>query len=149
MNAGRSSRACRRPGLFRARWRRRSAGIPSSRARSCLAGIFGEWLVWVADPCVVRDSLGWSGLASEVRSLAQRSAQAAMNVKGLVTNSTGQAREGSSWSIAPGPRWPEIVGGDRLRARRQHDDLGPHRGALIEVDHILVDHADAAGGHAL
>src|SRR5262249_16876246 len=36
-----------------------------------------------------------------------------------------------------------------LRARRQHDDLGANRCALVEVDDILVDHADAAGGNAL
>jgi methyl-accepting chemotaxis protein len=49
-------------------------------------------------------------LASEVRSLAQRSAQAAMDVKGRVTNSTGQAREGVDLVHRAGTSLAEIVG---------------------------------------
>jgi hypothetical protein len=30
---------------------------------------------------------------------------------------------------------------------RQDDDFGPLNGALVEVDHILVNHADAARRH--
>jgi methyl-accepting chemotaxis protein len=37
---------------------------------------------------------GFSVVASEVRSLAQRSAQAAKDIKDLITNSTGQVKEG-------------------------------------------------------
>src|SRR5437879_2456000 len=36
-----------------------------------------------------------------------------------------------------------------LRACRQHDDLGPDLRALVEVNDVLVDHADAAGRNAL
>ena len=32
-------------------------------------------------------------------------------------------------------------------ARRQHHDPRPDRRALVEVDDVLVDHADAAGGN--
>ena len=37
---------------------------------------------------------GFSVVASEVRSLAQRSAQAAKDIKDLITNSSGQVRGG-------------------------------------------------------
>jgi hypothetical protein len=47
---------------------------------------------------------------------------------------------------------PVEVGGDApmgsLKSRRKHRDLGADHRALIEVDDILVDHADAAGGYA-
>src|SRR3954464_263789 len=31
----------------------------------------------------------------------------------------------------------------------QHDDLRPRWNVLVEVDHILIDQADAAAGHVL
>ena len=34
-------------------------------------------------------------------------------------------------------------------ARGQHDNLAADRRSLVEVDRVLVDHADATGGHAL
>src|ERR1043166_6137246 len=33
-------------------------------------------------------------------------------------------------------------------AAAEHDPLGADRHALVEVDHVLIDHADAAGGDA-
>src|SRR5688572_30868412 len=49
--------------------------------------------------------------------------------------------------IAPG----RSADGSRHRraARRQHLHLGADRHAVVEMDHVLVDHADAAGRDAL
>ena len=38
---------------------------------------------------------------------------------------------------------------DRFSVRRKHHDPRTDRRTLVKVDHILVDHADAAGGDAL
>ena len=65
---------------------------------------------------------GFAVVASEVRSLAQRSSQAAKDIKDLITNSSDQVRRASSWSTRPAPRSPrswldQEGGGDRVRHR--------------------------------
>ena len=52
---------------------------------------------------------GFSVVASEVRSLAQRSAQAAKDIKDLITNSSGQVREGVDLVKSAGASLNEIV----------------------------------------
>ena len=47
---------------------------------------------------------GFAVVASEVRTLAQRSSQAAKDIKDLITNSNGQVHEGSIWSTKPARR---------------------------------------------
>ena len=47
---------------------------------------------------------GFAVVASEVRSLAQRSSQAAKDIKDLITNSSSQVRTASIWSIKPAHR---------------------------------------------
>src|SRR5215207_4286210 len=37
---------------------------------------------------------------------------------------------------------------DVARAHRQDHDLGAERDAAVEIHNVLVQHADAAGGHA-
>jgi methyl-accepting chemotaxis protein len=53
---------------------------------------------------------GFAVVASEVRSLAQRSSQAAKDIKGLITSSTGQVREGVELVNRAGASLTEIVG---------------------------------------
>ena len=52
---------------------------------------------------------GFSVVASEVRSLAQRSAQAAKDIKDLITNSSGQVKEGVDLVKSAGASLSEIV----------------------------------------
>jgi methyl-accepting chemotaxis protein len=53
---------------------------------------------------------GFAVVASEVRSLAQRSSQAAKDIKDLITNSSGQVREGVDLVNRAGASLSEIVG---------------------------------------
>jgi methyl-accepting chemotaxis protein len=52
---------------------------------------------------------GFSVVASEVRSLAQRSAQAAKDIKDLITNSSGQVKDGVNLVKSAGASLNEIV----------------------------------------
>jgi methyl-accepting chemotaxis protein len=52
---------------------------------------------------------GFAVVASEVRSLAQRSAQAAKDIKGLITNSNGQVKDGVDLVNRAGTALTEIV----------------------------------------
>jgi methyl-accepting chemotaxis protein len=52
---------------------------------------------------------GFAVVASEVRSLAQRSSQAAKDIKDLITNSTGQVRDGVELVNEAGTALTEIV----------------------------------------
>lgn len=52
---------------------------------------------------------GFAVVASEVRSLAQRSSQAAKDIKDLITNSTGQVKEGVELVNSAGAALDEIV----------------------------------------
>ena len=56
---------------------------------------------------------GFAVVASEVRSLAQRSAQAAKDIKELITSSTGQVKEGVDLVNRAGASLTEIVGSIR------------------------------------
>ena len=47
---------------------------------------------------------GFAVVASEVRSLAQRSSQAAKDIKSLITNSNAKCAKASIWSIKPAAR---------------------------------------------
>ena len=47
---------------------------------------------------------GFAVVASEVRSLAQRSSQAAKDIKDLIANSHARSRPGSIWSTGPARR---------------------------------------------
>jgi methyl-accepting chemotaxis protein len=48
---------------------------------------------------------GFAVVASEVRNLAQRSAEAAKEIKSLITASVERVEQGTSWSTRPARRW--------------------------------------------
>jgi methyl-accepting chemotaxis protein len=56
---------------------------------------------------------GFAVVASEVRSLAQRSSQAAKDIKDLITNSSGQVQDGVQLVNKAGASLSEIVGSIR------------------------------------
>ncbi len=67
---------------------------------------------------------GFAVVASEVRSLAQRSSQAAKDIKDLIDNSSGQVQEGVELVNKAG----EALGGDRRpRSGKVADDRIRHR----------------------
>ena len=78
---------------------------------------------------------GFAVVASEVRSLAQRSSQAAKDIKDLITNSTGQVKDGVELVNRAGTSLNEIVESikkvadivcrDRHRQRRAGDRRRP------------------------
>ena len=69
---------------------------------------------------------GFAVVASEVRSLAQRSSQAAKDIKDLITNSSGQVQEGVDLVNKAGASLTEILDSIKKVAR----DRGRHRGGL-------------------
>ena len=71
---------------------------------------------------------GFAVVASEVRSLAQRSSQAAKDIKDLITNSSGQVQEGVDLVNRAGASLTEIVDVDQERGRHR---VG-HRAASAE-----------------
>ena len=84
---------------------------------------------------------GFAVVASEVRSLAQRSSQAAKDIKDLITNSNGQVRDGVELVNRAGTSLNEIVefdqegGRDRGRHRqRQHRAGDRYRGDQQSAD---------------
>jgi methyl-accepting chemotaxis protein len=48
---------------------------------------------------------GFAVVASEVRNLAQRSAEAAKEIKSLITASVERVEQGTRWSTRPARRW--------------------------------------------
>src|SRR5215211_4971453 len=55
----------------------------------------------------------------------------------------------ASWLISmPGSPSPLSFVAALAPRRRKHHDLGADLDALVEIDHVLIDHADAAGGDA-
>src|SRR5215216_6041270 len=55
----------------------------------------------------------------------------------------------ASWLISmPGLPSPLSFVAALAPRRRKHHDLGADLDALVEIDHVLIDHADAAGGDA-
>jgi methyl-accepting chemotaxis protein len=73
---------------------------------------------------------GFAVVASEVRSLAQRSSQAAKDIKNLIVNSSGQVRDGVDLVNRAGASLTEIVG------------------SIRQVADIVADIANASGEQA-
>ena len=62
---------------------------------------------------------GFAVVASEVRSLAQRSSQAAKDINDLITNSSGQVQEGVEFVNRAGSALDDIVEFDQARGRHR------------------------------
>ncbi|WP_298933372.1 methyl-accepting chemotaxis protein [uncultured Ramlibacter sp.] len=106
---------------------------------------------------------GFAVVASEVRSLAQRSADAAREIKALIGQSTAQVEEGASLVGGAGATMDEIVAAIRrvadivaaisLAGARQNEGFHQVGQAVEQMDQVtqrnaaLVEESAAAAGH--
>ncbi len=105
---------------------------------------------------------GFAVVASEVRSLAQRSAAAAKEIKDLIGDSVGRVEEGSALVdqagrtmqeiVASVKRVTEIIGEITVASREQTDGIEQVNQAIAQIDQVtqqnaaLVQQASAAAG---
>jgi methyl-accepting chemotaxis protein-1 (serine sensor receptor) len=105
---------------------------------------------------------GFAVVAGEVRSLAQRSAQAAREIKGLITDSVERVERGSSLVDKAGQTMQEVVSAIRrvsdivgeisVASGEQSDGVNQVAQAVAQMDHAtqqnaaLVEEAAAAAG---
>jgi hypothetical protein len=81
---------------------------------------------------------GFAVVASEVRSLAQRSSQAAKNIKNLISNSSGQVREGVDLVNNAGVSLTEIVESIKKVAEIVSDIASANAEQATGLDHMNV-----------
>ncbi|MFO1185074.1 MAG: methyl-accepting chemotaxis protein [Bauldia sp.] len=94
---------------------------------------------------------GFAVVASEVRSLAERSSQAARDIKGLIVNSSGQVKDGVELVNRAGGALSEIVASiDKVAAvvseiasatRAQSDSVDQVNRALTQMDEVTQQNA--------
>src|SRR5579859_3159214 len=59
-------------------------------------------------------------------------------------------RRGGGTALLRGGGWSALPHSRELdRTSREHDDFGADRRAIVQIDHIFVAHANAAGGHVM
>jgi methyl-accepting chemotaxis protein len=81
---------------------------------------------------------GFAVVASEVRSLAQRSSQAAKNIKDLINSSSGQVREGVDLVNSAGVSLTEIVDSIRKVAEIVSDIASANAEQATGLDHMNI-----------
>ncbi|WP_301259495.1 methyl-accepting chemotaxis protein [Eleftheria terrae] len=94
---------------------------------------------------------GFAVVAGEVRSLAQRSAQAAKEIKSLITASTEKVESGSrlvedagatmSEIVASVQRVSDIIGEITAAAAEQSSGIGQVNGSVTQLDHMTQQNA--------
>jgi methyl-accepting chemotaxis protein len=94
---------------------------------------------------------GFAVVASEVRSLAQRSAQAAREIKTLIGTSVDKVQSGSKLVadagatmneiVASVQRVNDIIGGISAAAAQQSDGIGQVNGAVSQLDEMTQRNA--------
>jgi len=105
---------------------------------------------------------GFAVVASEVRSLAQRSAAAAKDIKALIDASAGKIEGGASVATTAGKdmdavitaigRVAAIMGDIRGATREQSDGVNQVKDAIVQLDEVtrqnsqMVEEASAATG---
>jgi methyl-accepting chemotaxis protein len=90
---------------------------------------------------------GFSVVAAEVRTLAQRSATAAREIKGLIHDSVGKVSDGAELVTRSGQTLVEIVGAAKRvtdviaeiagAAQQQSQGIGHVSGAVTEMEHVI------------
>ena len=95
--------------------------------------------------------MGWDAFAAEVRKLAQRSADAAKEIKGLITNSVTKVEDGSKLVEQSGKTLQEIVMAVKkvsdivaemaAVAREQASGIEQVNKAILQMDQVTQQNA--------
>src|SRR5262245_57333460 len=125
-----------------------------SAAMAAMRIVSQPWIATLPASLVTPPTIRCTSLARPLRSVAfRRRAAARGKAQDALSGGGGYHARRYPASYPAGGQWrlmPDLTGphaGVTLRGR-QHHDLGTDLDAVIEVDHVLVGHADAPGGCA-